>query len=80
VPEESFQRWGSLIFSIAYRALDSSSEAEDITQQVFVGAWQARANYRESKGSLPGWCSASLGTASPIGNEPAVEIYAWSGP
>ena len=53
--EESFQRWGSLIYTIAYRALDSSSEAEDITQQVFVGAWQARANYRESKGSLPGW-------------------------
>jgi RNA polymerase sigma-70 factor, ECF subfamily len=53
--EESFRRWGSLIFSIAYRALNSSSEAEDITQQVFVGAWQARASYRESKGSLPGW-------------------------
>jgi RNA polymerase sigma-70 factor (ECF subfamily) len=44
-----------LIYTVAYRALDSSSEAEDITQQVFVGAWQARAGYRESKGSLPGW-------------------------
>jgi RNA polymerase sigma-70 factor (ECF subfamily) len=53
--EESFQRWGSLIYAVAYRALDSSSEAEDITQQVFVGAWQARASYRESRGSLPGW-------------------------
>jgi RNA polymerase sigma-70 factor (ECF subfamily) len=53
--EESFQRWGSLIYTIAYRALDSSSEAEDVTQQVFVGAWQARASYRESRGSLPGW-------------------------
>jgi RNA polymerase sigma-70 factor, ECF subfamily len=53
--EESFQRWGSLIYTVAYRALNSSSEAEDITQQVFVGAWQARAGYRESQGSLPGW-------------------------
>jgi hypothetical protein len=54
--EESFKRWGSLIYTIAYRALDSSSEAEDITQQVFVGAWQGRTSYRQSKGSLPG-CS-----------------------
>ena len=53
--EESFKRWGSLIYTIAYRALDSSSEAEDITQQVFVGAWQGRTSYQESKGSLPGW-------------------------
>jgi RNA polymerase sigma-70 factor, ECF subfamily len=53
--EESFQRWGSLIYTIAYRVLDSSNEAEDVTQQVFVGAWQARASYRQSKGSLPGW-------------------------
>jgi RNA polymerase sigma-70 factor, ECF subfamily len=53
--EESFRRWGSLIYTVAYRALNSSSEAEDITQQVFVGAWQARAGYRESKGSLAGW-------------------------
>ena len=44
-----------MIYTIAYRALDSSSEAEDITQQVFVGAWQGRTSYQESKGSLPGW-------------------------
>ena len=37
--EESFRRWGSLIYTIAYRALSSASEAEDVTQQVFVGAW-----------------------------------------
>ena len=53
--EESFRRWGSLIYTIAYRALDSSGDAEDITQQVFVGAWRGRTSYRESKGSLPGW-------------------------
>ena len=53
--EESFRRWGSLIYSIAYRALGSASEAEDVTQQVFVRAWRGRAGLDLERGTLGAW-------------------------
>ena len=78
--EESFRRWGSLIYTIAYRALCSASEAEDVTQQVFVGAWQARTNYRESKEPFQAGCLASPDTASQIVSEHVLGTFEWYGP
>ena len=53
--QEVFRRSAPLIYTIAYRALGSSTEGEEITQEVFVSAWRARANYEADKGSLSGW-------------------------
>jgi RNA polymerase sigma-70 factor (ECF subfamily) len=53
--QEVFRRLAPLIYTIAYRALDSSSDGEEITQEVFVSAWRARDNYQAEKGSLSGW-------------------------
>ena len=53
--QEVFQRLAPLIYTIACRALDSSSDGEEITQEVFVSAWRARDNYQAEKGSLSGW-------------------------
>jgi RNA polymerase sigma-70 factor (ECF subfamily) len=53
--QEVFRRLAPLIYTIAYRALDNSSDGEEVTQEVFVSAWRARANYRAEKGSLSGW-------------------------
>jgi RNA polymerase sigma-70 factor, ECF subfamily len=53
--QEVFRRLAPLIYTIAYRALDSSSDGEEITQEVFVSAWRARDNYQVEKGSLSGW-------------------------
>ena len=53
--QEVFRRLAPLMYTIAYRALDSSSDGEEITQEVFVSAWRARDNYQAEKGSLSGW-------------------------
>ena len=53
--QEVFRRLAPLIYTIAYRTLDSSSDGEEVTQEVFVSAWRARDNYQAEKGSLSGW-------------------------
>ena len=53
--QEVFRRSAPLIYTIAYRALGSSTDGEEITQEVFVSTWRARANYQADKGSLSGW-------------------------
>ena len=56
--EEVFRRFAPLIYTIAYRGLQSSSDGEEITQEVFVSAWRGRTNYQADKGSLVGWLIA----------------------
>ena len=53
--QEVFRRSAPLIYTIAYRALGSSTDGEEITQEVFVSTWRARANYQAERGSLSGW-------------------------
>jgi RNA polymerase sigma-70 factor, ECF subfamily len=53
--EEVFRRIAPLIYTIAYRAVGSSSDGEEITQEVFVSAWRGRAGYQAEKGTLSGW-------------------------
>lgn len=52
---ECFNLWARLIHSIANTALDSSADADDVTQQVFIAAWHSRATLRTDTNPLPGW-------------------------
>lgn len=49
------RRWSALVHTLAWRALGDAREAEDITQQVFLGVWRGRHGYRPERGAVAAW-------------------------
>ncbi|MFK5634909.1 MULTISPECIES: RNA polymerase sigma factor [unclassified Ornithinimicrobium] len=49
-----YQRWGGLVHGLAAKAV-GRTDADDVTQQVFVSAWQSRGSYAPDRSPLGAW-------------------------
>ncbi len=52
---EIYAEWSPLVYTLARRSLGSAADAEDVTQRVFVSAWQARASFDPERASVSAW-------------------------
>ena len=50
----AYRRWSPLVHGLATRAV-GPTEAEDVTQQVFLSAWRRRETYDPAQGPLGAW-------------------------
>jgi RNA polymerase sigma-70 factor (ECF subfamily) len=53
--DELYERYRTMAYSIAYRITGDASQAEDVVQEAFLGAWRNAARYVEGRGSVKTW-------------------------
>lgn len=50
-----YDRYGRLVYSVAYRILGSTATAEEVTFDVFHRAWERADGYRVDRGTVRSW-------------------------
>jgi len=50
-----YDRFGSLVYRMAYQAMPTAADADDAVQEVFVRLWKTAERYDESKAALVTW-------------------------
>lgn len=52
---ELYDRFGPLVYRMAYQAMPSRSDAEDVVQEVFVRLWRTAGRYDPKRAALVTW-------------------------
>ncbi len=52
---ELYDRYGRLVFSLAFNSVGDRATAEEITQDVFLRVWQRASQYRADRGKVSTW-------------------------
>jgi RNA polymerase sigma-70 factor (ECF subfamily) len=52
---EMYERFGSLVYRMAYQAMPTRSEAEDAVQEIFVRLWRTAKRYDPTRAALVTW-------------------------
>jgi len=53
--EELYDRFGSLVYRMAYQAMPTRAEAEDAVQEIFVRLWRTSKRYDPKRAALVTW-------------------------
>lgn len=52
---ELYDRFGSLVFRMAYQSMPTRAEAEDAVQEIFVRLWRTAGRYDDERSALVTW-------------------------
>jgi len=52
---EVYDAWGATVLAYARRQLPAAADAEDVTQQVFLAAWDQRDRFEPERGTMAAW-------------------------
>lgn len=65
---ELYDRYGRLVYSVAYHATSDAHLAEEITQDTFLRVWQRAESYQSQNGKVATWLAS-------IARHRAIDLY-----